>query len=77
MEKQLKIKNWVEKTLKPIKTINTRTNGSYGLKHECERAIEEYVKREELEQVMTDLGYKSRDYAHTKYYNISSKRIYG
>jgi len=66
------IKIWCETALTKRKTINVKSNSSYGLKHICEGAIGVYVSNEEIIECMESLGFiKRRQIGSNFQFNIS------
>jgi hypothetical protein len=50
-------KNWITKNCKPRKTIN-HNHSSYGLKHDVERDVGEYISNGAFIRAAIELGYK-------------------
>ncbi len=52
----VRLLNFINKNLRPIKTINYKTS-SYGLKHIIEKRIGFYVSNADCKKAMTECGY--------------------
>ena len=65
------IKQWIENALTRTKNVNPNAPGSYSLKHICECSIGVYVSNQEIIDIMTELGFKSKKHGVNYDFNIS------
>lgn len=66
------IMDWIKYFIKPIKTVNSN-RGNYGLKHDCERDINDYVHPDEFKSCMVESGFEPSDSTYRDCYKISEK----
>lgn len=72
---QEKILHWAETRLEKMKTKNDNVS-SYGLKHICEKAIEQYVSNDDMKAAMELCGFTSfNKHELNQYYNITKRSI--
>ena len=77
-EKYELIKEWIKKNMVPYltrKTFNPYIS-SYGLKHNCEADIDEYVCNGDLKYALSEMGYEhdpKEEMDINYYYKLSSK----